>query len=844
MSPTLFFPRLSNAFHLSCNSGQIGKHKLSSHPPTANLTPSSTQFSTINDENNIKSSSGIEPKNEELSSSKPSTSKPCSVIKAPTAPWMQGPLLVEPNQFLNLSDRPRSKKGSNFDRVKDHNPDQELTGKMGAGRGKKEMKKIFEGIKKLQDSKCLERTHKKPEMVKFIFSPGELLGGGVSASDEGLISDREDEKMDPQKTLEEFELDFQLPKVEGEGRAKFGGKMPWDGSEKLVTWRVKKEKVVTAAESSLDEELLERLRDEASRMRKWVKVMKAGVTQEVVRQVHAIWKKNELAMLKFDLPLCRNMDRAQEILEMKTGGVVVWRKKHALVIYRGRNYLLALKTFPKVHHGYGCDSDESSFDNCCRDTIVASEVNSSEHGLLGIMSEMDKQEENVLMNGSLYEKEADRLLDGLGPRFLDWWWRKPLPVDGDLLPEVVPGFMPPFRLCPPHARSKLTDDELTYLRKLARPLPTHFVLGRNRKLQGLAAAILKLWERCHIAKIAIKWGVPNTDNKQMAYELKCLTGGVLLLRNKFIIILYRGKDFLPSQVAELVTVREMELTECQLMEESARLKASETITLIPSSKSADSGTLSEFLRIQSKLLDLGHGSSKAEVELEAEKEQLERDLRDQQRKLVLLKKKIEKSTKRLADLNSSWRPTERDTDKEMLTQEEKESLRKMGLKMVSSLVVGRRGVFNGVIESLHQYWKHREIVKVITMQKMFSQVIYTAKFLEAESGGILVSVDKLKKGHSIILYRGKNYRRPKLAPLNLPSRREALSRSLEMQRIGSLKFFARQREQTISDLQSKLAKLMQRKIDLIGISETGKDETAVPQEKISVSPSLLRSHVL
>lgn len=75
------------------------------------------------------------------------------------------------------------------------------------------------------------------------------------------------------------------------------------------------------------------------------------------------------------------------------------------------------------------------------------------------------------------------------------------------------------------------------------------------------------------------------------------------------------------------------------------------------------------------------------------------------------------------------------------------------------------------------------------MQKMFSQVVYTAKFLEAESGGILVSVDKHKEGHSIILYRGKNYRRPKLAPLNLPSRREALSRSLEMQRIGVSNLF-------------------------------------------------------
>lgn len=44
--------------------------------------------------------------------------------------------------------------------------------------------------------------------------------------------------------------------------------------------------------------------------------------------------------------------------------------------------------------------------------------------------------------------------------------------------------------------------------------------GRNRKLQGLAAAILKLWEKSLIAKIAVKLGIPNTDNEQMAYELK------------------------------------------------------------------------------------------------------------------------------------------------------------------------------------------------------------------------------------------------------------------------------------------------------------------------------------
>uniref|UniRef100_A0A0A9CR46 Crs1 n=1 Tax=Arundo donax TaxID=35708 RepID=A0A0A9CR46_ARUDO len=91
-----------------------------------------------------------------------------------------------------------------------------------------------------------------------------------------------------------------------------------------------------------------------------------------------------------------------------------------------------------------------------------------------------------------------------------WWWNTPLPVDADLLPEFVPGFKTPFRQCPPGVRPTLADDELTYLRKLARPLPIHFALGRNTKLQGLAAAILKLWGKSLIAKTAVKVGVQNS----------------------------------------------------------------------------------------------------------------------------------------------------------------------------------------------------------------------------------------------------------------------------------------------------------------------------------------------
>lgn len=45
-------------------------------------------------------------------------------------------------------------------------------------------------------------------------------------------------------------------------------------------------------------------------------------------------------------------------------------------------------------------------------------------------------------------------------------------------------------------------------------------LGRSRELQGLAAAMVKLWEKSAIAKIVIKRGVLNTSNERMAEELK------------------------------------------------------------------------------------------------------------------------------------------------------------------------------------------------------------------------------------------------------------------------------------------------------------------------------------
>ena len=96
---------------------------------------------------------------------------------------------------------------------------------------------------------------------------------------------------------------------------------------------------------------------------------------------------------------------------------------------------------------------------------------------------------------------------------------------------------------------------------------------------------------------------------------------------------------------------------------------------------------------------------------------------------------------------------------------------------------GRRGVFDGTVENMHLHWKYRELVKIISKNKSIEAVNHEARTLEAESGGILVAVERVNKGYAIIVYRGKNYARPaSLRPQTLLNKREALKRSLEAQR--------------------------------------------------------------
>lgn len=84
---------------------------------------------------------------------------------------------------------------------------------------------------------------------------------------------------------------------------------------------------------------------------------------------------------------------------------------------------------------------------------------------------------------------------------------------------------------------------------------------------------------------------------------------------------------------------------------------------------------------------------------------------------------------------------------------------------------------------MHLHWKYRELVKIICKVGTLQDVHQIAQTLEAESGGILVAVERVSKGYAIIVYRGKNYSRPaRLRPQTLLNKKEALRRSIEAQR--------------------------------------------------------------
>uniref|UniRef100_A0A7N0TNU6 CRM domain-containing protein n=1 Tax=Kalanchoe fedtschenkoi TaxID=63787 RepID=A0A7N0TNU6_KALFE len=580
----------------------------------------------------------------------------------------------------------------------------------------------------------------------------------------------------------------------------------------------RRERVPTLAELSLPGEELWRLREVGKKVSTKLKVGKAGITEGVVNGIHERWRRSEVVRITCE-DICRlNMKRTHDLLEMKTGGLVVWRSGSHIMLYRGDNYVYPYFTADDDVREEAVSSDKAdrgplSDSKTAEEEYVRKSLLSNQGDANSRLNEVNKKDGMPLIKGfgaqnivrfqlpgeTQLAEEVDRILEGLGPRFVDWWGCHPVPIDADLLPAIVPGYRKPFRLLPYGVYPKLTNDEMTTLRRLGRPVPCHFALGRNRNLQGLAASIVKLWEKCEIVKIAVKRGVQNTNSELMAEQLKVLTGGTLLSRDAEFIVFYRGKDFLPLAVSSAIEDRR----------KTYRLETKNHVTTDSSAVLDQHNFETSPITGNSASED---GISRVDVHVRcARKEQ--KDLQFEEAIIdntsialsVALEKK-EKAEKLLEEIDEVEVTQQPEPDKEGITKEERYMLTKVGLRMKAFLLMGKRGVFAGTVENMHLHWKYRELIKIISNEKNTREVYRAARMLEAESGGILVAVEKVSKGYAIIIYRGKNYQRPaSLRPKTLLTKREAMKRSIEAQRRKSLQLHVLKLSKHIDNMRQQLA---------------------------------------
>lgn len=158
---------------------------------------------------------------------------------------------------------------------------------------------------------------------------------------------------------------------------------------------------------------------------------------------------------------------------------MIWRSGTSISLYRGVAYEVPQPAKTPYHNAQGTGSNSLNRTSY-KPSLVPAELDrpstrdSNRHLSTAIQKEREKQSPPEIK----YETEIDKLLDELGPRYTDWPGCDPLPVDADLLPGIVPGYKPPFRILPYGVKPSIGQKDGTALRRLARTLPPHFALGK------------------------------------------------------------------------------------------------------------------------------------------------------------------------------------------------------------------------------------------------------------------------------------------------------------------------------------------------------------------------------
>ncbi|MQI27751.1 YhbY family RNA-binding protein, partial [Escherichia coli] len=86
-------------------------------------------------------------------------------------------------------------------------------------------------------------------------------------------------------------------------------------------------------------------------MKQKLKIGKAGITEGIVNGIHERWRSVEVVKIVCE-DICRlNMKRTHDLLERKTGGLVVWRSGFKIILYRGADYKYPYFLSDKVLRG-------------------------------------------------------------------------------------------------------------------------------------------------------------------------------------------------------------------------------------------------------------------------------------------------------------------------------------------------------------------------------------------------------------------------------------------------------------------------------------------------------------
>ncbi|CAM6044061.1 unnamed protein product [Sphagnum compactum] len=149
---------------------------------------------------------------------------------------------------------------------------------------------------------------------------------------------------------------------------------------------------------------------------------------------------------------------------------------------------------------------------------------------------------------------------------------------------------------------------------------------------------------------------------------------------------------------------------------------------------------------------------------------------------------------------------EPDPDPEIVSAAQLYALKKLGYKNKNYLPVGRRGIYGGTIQNMHLHWKKHETVQIRCDTFAKEKLQGMGEQLERLSGGIMVDIHEANK--TIVMWRGRNYKRPSsLIPAVFDhfNKRKALLKSKHEQAIASLNDNISKWEKDLRELQAHMA---------------------------------------